>query len=95
MKFEKWYLAETYGFNYESEKYPILDWTGYYISKHIDYSSLGPGLRHGFTGKHYKVLSFTLYLFRRQFGVYIEWAHGKMSPEQAKIEHHQKRKKKK
>jgi hypothetical protein len=73
------------------ERYPILDWKGFYNPRAFVYGRLPNQHRHGFTGEYYKAAHFAIVLFRHEFGFSLEWGHGKMSPEQAKTEYHAQR----
>lgn len=81
MKIERWHFDKDYS-SEEEKPLPVLDWSWYYIDRHFDYRWAGVG-QIGFTGKYYKIFSFSFVIFRHEFGFRVEYGYGEMTPEQA------------
>jgi hypothetical protein len=75
------------------DRYPILDWNGYYISKAFEYARLDDKTyKRGFTGRYNKYLYCSITILRHKFVFTFDWGFGNMDPEQAKNEYHARRK---
>ena len=86
MKFEHWHLTEGYASEGDT-RLPILDWYYFYNPRHYEYRWAGVR-KNGFTGKYYKIFSFTFIIFRHEFGFRTEFGHGEMLPEEAYRAYH-------
>lgn len=85
MKFDRWIYDSSVLMGQEIERYPILDWHGYHAKRIFEYRG------RNFTGKYYNILTFSLILFRHEFGFSIEYGHGETTPDLAKTEYHARR----
>ena len=84
MKFEHWHFNSSAACGNTIDRYPILDWQSFYNPKNYEF------YHRKFTGKYYRVFSFSLVLFRHEFGMRFEWGHGQTTPELARKEYHER-----
>lgn len=87
MKLDCWnYAADNLEWN------TILAIKCFHSRKVFEWGSLGPGLRHGFTGNYYSILQIEIILFGKQLGASMAYNEGSMSRELAKKEYHARHK---
>ena len=86
MKYEFYSFDSSTAIGETIERYPILDWEGWYAPKAFEFK------HRNFSGDYHSVLFWSITLLRRKFCLRIEFNHGKVSPEQAYTEHHARRK---
>lgn len=81
MKFEHWHLTEGYASEGDT-RLPILDWNWFYDDCHYEYRWAGVR-KNGFTGRYWKIFSFSLIVFRHEFGFRVEFGYKETTPELA------------